>query len=990
MSRLGLGRLLWLALPLAATPAHATGCPDGDRLVVRAVPASLQARGPSLQAGDMLERWVDRRGDARPACTLLDLAEAELVRGTLAPITLGLRRDTVSVEARLDGGRHEIQWQQYGTSTEAVATQRLLQLRALAQRGDFVAARAALASLPPLAPPRRALALELALGWLEADPDRVATFALADELVTLRHDAPARARARALTVRGRAWMLRRDLAAAGADAATAQALLRDEPSLISAQLRLLLGALDYLASRHEAAEAHYRAALALIRRIAPEGIGEALALSNLAALQVARGAPAAAFEHYDAALALLARAAPQSYAEARVFYNRALAATELRRLAEAERGITLAIERFERVQPDGAELLQARAQLADIYNARGQYALAESLLRALLPRLQARAAQDYNTLAVEYTLALTLARLQRRDESLAAYRALLDKLAPDRPDALRVDTLNAYGQVLADSGALAAAVTNLSEALAGYEERARRGLPMASALIARGDALRRLGQLEPARIDLERALQLRATLAPGSVLEAVAHHLLGKLARARGDVDAALAGYDRAIAMLERERWLQSESAEVRALWTASYADFYREPLDLLLELGRLPQAFELDQRYRGRELALALARPGEGLDPALIAPSSLDADRVRSLLGPDRALLSFVTLPTHSWALLLDAQGLEARRLEHGRAHWRAEVDALSLLWSLPQSAPASETTAIQRSHRFERALFGAWGRRLEQIPRLMLVPDDALHELAFAALATDAATRAADARYLAERHALSVVLRPFVDRPATAADLSALALGDPYVASAPTDTIRLRGAEPVALPSARREAEAVAQLYGARALLGSDAVESAVAASTAGVLHFATHVVLDPLQPLESHVQLAPTGDSDGRLSAREIAALPRVTRALVVLAGCASVQGANAAGEGLLSVARAWLVAGARQVLASHWAIADEPTARFMIDFHRRLRRDGEADVALAATQRAWLERTRERSWWRSDARDEARPFFWAGFGLAAAQP
>lgn len=985
-------RLLAPLLSLASAgvlAAPVPSCPGGASLRVVSVPASLAA---ALQPEDVLLAWDDATPAEHPVCTLLDLARADLDGSTLAPLTLKVRRGGDVVTTRLVGGRNEIAWRQEGEGAEAIASVRLLRLRGAALRGDFDAARDALDALRALDPDARAFALELALGWLEADPDRAANFALADEIVALREAAAPRARARALALRGRAWLLRRDLKAAEADAAAAAALLAGEASLITAQTRLLQGAIGYLTSQHDAAEQHYRAAIDLIEDIAPEGIAHANALSNLAALDVARGEPAKAFEHYDAALAMLAQAGPGSYAEARVLFNRALASTELRRLADAERDIVASIERFAQVQPDGPEHLQAQAQLADVYNARGQHALAESRLRDLLPRLQARGAQDYNTLAVEYTLALTLARTLRRDESLAAFRTLLDKLASDRPDSLRIDTLNAYAQVMAETGAFEPAVAALSEAIDGYEARQRRGLPLASALIARGDTLRRLGRLDPAQADLERALELRSSLAPGSVLEAVAHHVLGKLSRARGDVDAALGRYHRAIGLLERERWLQSENAELRALWTASYADFYREPLDLLLELGRLPQAFELDQRYRGRELALALAQPGIGVDPALAPERTLDVDAVRRLLGTDRGLLSFVALPTHTWALLLDARGIEARRIARGKSHWRAEIDALAVLWALPQSSPTSERAAVERSHRLERDLFAAWGDRLDALPRLLLVPDDALHELAFAALATTPAVRAVDATYLAERHALSTVLRPLVDEPEPARGGGVLALGDPVAATTPAGAIAMRGADLIALPAARQEASAVAALYGAeaRALLGGDAVEPAVASSSADVLHFATHIVLDPLQPLDSYVRLAPAPGSDGRLSAREIAALPQVPRAMVVLAGCASAQGANAAGEGLLGLARAWLVAGARQVLASNWAIADAPTARFMVDFHRALRRSRDGDLALAETQRAWLARSRETGWWRTDRSDEARPFFWGGFSLAASRP
>jgi CHAT domain-containing protein/Tfp pilus assembly protein PilF len=993
---------LVLLFVAAAAPLHAApDCAEGAALRVTEVSPAIAAEASGLRPGDRLLSWNDAGGVARPLCSLLDLAEAELERGTLAPIALRVRRAEAEIDATLAGGRQEVGYDQRGDGVDALASRRLIALRAAASTGAFDEARAQLETLPALEPARRALALELAIGWFEPDPDRSLGFALLDELMILRESAPPRARARALALRGRGRLLRRDLEGAAADAAAALALLGEERSLVAAQVHLLQGALGYLRSQNDAAEREYRAALSMVEAIAPGSVAHANVLSNLAALEVARGRPADSYRDYDAGIAIVAKAAPGSYADARLHFNRGLASTNLRRLAEAEADVLAAVERFARVQPDGTEHLQAQAQLADIYNARGQHALAEARLRELLPRLQARDPGDYNTLALEYTLAYTISRQKRTEESLQAFRALLAKLGADRPDSLRADTLNAYGQVLTETDAAEDAIATLGEALQLYEARQRRGLPMASALIARGDTLLRMRRLDEAQADLDRALELRSTHAPGSVLEATVHHVLGKLHRARGEIDAALSRFNVAIEMLERERWKQSRSAELRALWTASYADFYREPLDLLLEAGRLPQAFELDQHYRGRELAMALARPGEGVDATLVPEHTIDVAAARARLAPDQALLSFVTLPKHSWVLLLDHHGLEARRIEHGKRYWREAVDALNVLWALPQRSAVSERAAVERSHRLYRDLFATWGERLDRTTRLLLMPDDALHEIPFAALATDNAERAADARYLVERFALATALRPFTTETADAApeaapgaSASLLAFGDPFAGERrdSRDALRLRGVDPGALPAARAEATQIAALYGddARALLGRDAVESAVASSQAGVLHFATHVILDPLEPLQSYVLLAPAPGDDGRLSAGEIATLRPLRRELVVLAGCASAQGANAAGEGLLGIARAWLVAGSERVLASSWAIADEPTARFMVDFHRRLRAPETGDVALAGTQREWLARARDRAWWRSDRSDEARPFFWAGFTLSAAGP
>jgi CHAT domain-containing protein/Tfp pilus assembly protein PilF len=980
---------------LASLPVGAA-CPEGQAIELSQVSALVGEASDGLRVGDRLQRWQDAGGIEHDACTLLDLARAELEQGTLAPIDLVVLRAGSEVRAVLAGGRHELAWRQTGDSVQAQASALLLQLRSLALAGDFAGARVLIAGLPDLAPAEHALALEQAVGWLEADPDRQATWELAERLVGLRASSAPRELARALAIRGRANLLRRDMTAATEDAKRAASLLGDERSLVAAQANLLLGALDYVQSRLDDAKARYGAALAMIEAIAPAGTFHANTLSNLAALDVARGEPAAALDGYTEALRLLARSAPGSYAEARVHFNRGLALTDLRRLADAEADIAAAVARFAKVQPEGPEHLQAQAQLADIYNARGQHDLAEARLRELLPLLQARAPGESNTLATEYTLAYTISRLKREDESLQAFRDLLAKLPPERPDTLRADTLNAYGQVLTTSGAKEESLAPLGEALALYDARGRRGLPTASALIARGETLRELGRLDEAGSDLSRALELRSTLAPGSVLEAVAHHVLGKLSRARGDVDDALSRYHRAIEMLERERWLQSENAELRALWTASYADFYREPLDLLLEAGRLPQAFELDQRYRGRELAMALARRGTGIDPALASDQVRDLASARAMLGEHQALIAFVALRDHTWTLLLDRKRLQAKRLPQGKAYWRAETDALNVLLALPQPNAVSQQAAIERSHRLHQALFAAWNGALDGVDQLLLVPDDALHEVAFAALVVEPALRAADARFLVEDHALAVAVRAFADAEGTRVAAPALlALGDPVGTDQEArggDTLRLRGVGASPLPAARREAIGIADLYGrhARALVGAAAVEESVAASTAGVLHFATHVVLDSLQPLDSYVLLAAGATSDGRLRAHEIASAPRVARELVVLAGCASAQGTPAAGEGLLGIARAWHVAGAERVLASAWAIDDEATSKFMLALHQELRTGVAPEVALARTQRRWLARARENPWWREDRSGDALPFYWGGFQLSSTRP
>ena len=72
-------------------------------------------------------------------------------------------------------------------------------------------------------------------------------------------------------------------------------------------------------------------------------------------------------------------------------------------------------------------------------------------------------------------------------------------------------------------------------------------------------------------------------------------------------------------------------------------------------------------------------------------------------------------------------------------------------------------------------------------------------------------------------------------------------------------------------------------------------------------------------------------------------------RLQARLVVLSCCHSGRG-EVKSEGVVGIARAFLGAGARSVLASLWAIDDEATMMFMSSFYQHLRDGKSASVAL----------------------------------------
>ena len=156
--------------------------------------------------------------------------------------------------------------------------------------------------------------------------------------------------------------------------------------------------------------------------------------------------------------------------------------------------------------------------------------------------------------------------------------------------------------------------------------------------------------------------------------------------------------------------------------------------------------------------------------------------------------------------------------------------------------------------------------------------------------------------------------------------------------------------------LPDTRREAEAMAKAMGAPAdamIVGDMASEATlVSRSQSGELRryrallFATHGLVAGSMPSEEPaIVLTPNGGcgagfsattkegDDGLLTASEITMLS-LDADVVILSGCNTAAGdANSASRPLSGLARAFLYAGARQIIVSHWSVDSAATADLM---------------------------------------------------------
>ena len=452
-------------------------------------------------------------------------------------------------------------------------------------------------------------------------------------------------------------------------------------------------------------------------------------------------------------------------------------------------------------------------------------------------------------------------------------------------------------------------------------------------------------------VDLVRLqLELGKTQAAFSTAERLrARSFLSQLDR-RPVVSADGAEAERQVVLRERIRQLQ------RAL-TAEQQRVVPERRQAALN------AFSTELMQAEREFQAYLDdRKGSSGNPGLI--SVPDVEQLQDSLDEASALLEYVVGERGLVIFVVRKGSLVAITLPLRKDELAARVDLLRELiqqpegsgWRKPAGALATTLLApVQRKG------------LLTGIRHLDVVPHGILNYLPFALLPMDGPGQ----RLLIEEFTLAYL-------PAAAA--LALSPGsDP-----PVRSLLAMAPERSRLRFASREAASVAELFepGARLLLGKQATESAfkLDAGQFRILHFATHGVFNRQNPLLSGLELEADERNDGLLEVHEILGL-RLGADLVTLSACKTGLGSGwftdfPAGDDFVGLARAFLMAGSRSVLASLWEVDDRSTVELMKGFYRQLERDPESGraKALADVQRG-LHASKEFN----------HPFYWAPFVL-----
>ncbi|MEP7287559.1 MAG: CHAT domain-containing protein [Chloroflexota bacterium] len=402
--------------------------------------------------------------------------------------------------------------------------------------------------------------------------------------------------------------------------------------------------------------------------------------------------------------------------------------------------------------------------------------------------------------------------------------------------------------------------------------------------------------------------------------------------------------------LLQKDNALRQNVEALRGLFTAAQSD---NPPDKERITRLRTQLQQAESDYA------ALFARMQATDPTLTTLTAVEVApvaQIQAALEADTTLLSYYTTDTQTYAFIIT----------------KSNFALVSLDVTQPQL-----NDAITRFRADEKQAAGLddlskWLIQplVSQLTtkRLIVAPHNVLNYLPFAALPVDAS------HLLGENYAISYTpsanaLLHLPEKVAKPGDL--LALGNPVS----------EGFKP--LPFAEDEVKQVTSIIGGQVYIGSDAKEAEIwqKGSQAGVLYIAAHGTFNQRNPLFSALHLTPGDGETGELDAYKIYRLDLTQKTeLVVLSGCETAVGKLSAGDEFSGLNRAFLYAGAPNVLASLWSVDDKATGLLMKAFFEARAKGMGITEALQSAQAT------VRTFKDSDGKTPyASPYYWAPFIL-----
>jgi len=178
--------------------------------------------------------------------------------------------------------------------------------------------------------------------------------------------------------------------------------------------------------------------------------------------------------------------------------------------------------------------------------------------------------------------------------------------------------------------------------------------------------------------------------------------------------------------------------------------------------------------------------------------------------------------------------------------------------------------------------------------------------------------------------------------------------------------------------LPGAKDEVKGISRYFKTSSFLDEFAQEYVFKekATEFDVLHLAMHTIINDSLPMFSKLVFSKTdqkANDDGYLNTYEIYNM-KLNARLAVLSACETGTGMLQKGEGVMSMARAFIYAGCPSIVMTLWQVEDKSGVKIMEDFYYYLSKGKRKDVALRMAKLNHLESSDPLT---------SHPHYWLGY-------
>jgi tetratricopeptide (TPR) repeat protein len=164
------------------------------------------------------------------------------------------------------------------------------------------------------------------------------------------------------------------------------------------------------------------------------------------------------------------------------------------------------------------------------------------------------------------------------------------------------------------------------------------------------------------------------------------------------------------------------------------------------------------------------------------------------------------------------------------------------------------------------------------------------------------------------------------------------------------------------IALAGALAEISKINTMFEGKCFSGNKATKSNFLSSInePAIFHLAMHSMPDSVNPLYSYMLFEAEDKNDGKLYNYEIS-LSKIESPMIVLSSCNSGTGTLFSGEGLMSLARSFILAGASSVVRTSWEVNDDVSSEIITNFYRLLKKGRNKDEALREAKLEYLKKS-----------------------------